>query len=131
VTGSSQRAVPHVVLSRDKIVAMSSAARSRDDPGKVGLDQRAGDAADHVRGAHVASASPPRVGPEARHLQGERTWSLVDEWVERAGDAGERSGFADLLIGALAAEREAVIRSLDTDFARMMRLKLLARHGSP
>jgi predicted nucleic acid-binding protein len=65
------------------------------------------------------------------YFPGERTWSLVDEWVERAGDAGQRFSFADLLIGALAAERGAAIWSLDTDFARMARLKLLARHESP
>ena len=53
------------------------------------------------------------------------TWELIDDWVNRAGDAGERFGFADLLIGALAAEKSALVWSLDGDFARMERLKFL------
>lgn len=53
------------------------------------------------------------------------TWELIDDWVNRAGDAGEHFGFADLLIGALSAEKDALVWSLDGDFARMERLKLL------
>jgi predicted nucleic acid-binding protein len=58
----------------------------------------------------------------------EDTWALIDRWVERSGSAGQRFGVADLLIGALAAERHASIWSLDDDFARMARLKLLTPH---
>ena len=53
---------------------------------------------------------------------GDETWSLIDRWVDRAGRGGERFGFGDLLIGALASETGASIWSLDADFDRMRRL---------
>jgi predicted nucleic acid-binding protein len=53
------------------------------------------------------------------------TWSTIERWVDRAADAGERFGFGDLLIGALAAECGALVWSLDHDFARMERLKFV------
>ena len=52
----------------------------------------------------------------------ETTWGLVEGWIERAGRAGERFGFADLLIAALAAGEGADIWSRDADFRRMARL---------
>jgi predicted nucleic acid-binding protein len=56
---------------------------------------------------------------------GEETWSLVDQWVERAAQAGQRFGVGDLLIGALAAEAGGLVWSLDADFGRMRRLELV------
>ena len=53
------------------------------------------------------------------------TWSMIDRWVNQAGRAGERFGFGDLLIAALAAECGALLWSLDADFARMERLKFV------
>jgi len=58
----------------------------------------------------------------------DETWALIDEWVERAGRRGHRFGLGDLLIGALAAEAGALIWSLDADFERMERLKLVQRY---
>lgn len=53
------------------------------------------------------------------------TWALLDRWVDKAAGAGERFGLGDLLIAALAAETGSLVWSLDRDFARMERLKLV------
>jgi predicted nucleic acid-binding protein len=54
------------------------------------------------------------------------TWFTMDAWIERAAASGERFGLGDLLIGALAAEVGALVWSLDTDFARMERVRLVS-----
>jgi predicted nucleic acid-binding protein len=58
------------------------------------------------------------------------TWERIEAWVDRAGQAGERFGFADLLIGAIAADHGAAVWSLDHDFRRMARLKFVELHGA-
>lgn len=58
----------------------------------------------------------------------DETWALIDEWIERAGRRGHRFGLGDLLIGALARESGALVWSLDADFERMERLKLVQRY---
>ena len=55
----------------------------------------------------------------------EDTWQIIDEWITQAGEAGHRFGFGDLLIAALARESGALVWSLDADFGRMRRLKLI------
>jgi predicted nucleic acid-binding protein len=62
---------------------------------------------------------------------GEATWILIDTWVERAAMAGYHFGFADLLIGALAAEHQCAVWSLDAAFARMDTIGLLERYLVP
>lgn len=53
------------------------------------------------------------------------TWSLVEQWAVRGAAKGQRFGVGDLLIGALAAERGGMVWSLDVDFERMARLRML------
>jgi predicted nucleic acid-binding protein len=68
--------------------------------------------------AHLLSALPLYAPAEA-------TWSTIEAWIDKASDAGERFGIADLVIAATAAELRASIWSLDDDFARMSRIGLV------
>jgi len=52
-------------------------------------------------------------------------WQIAESWVEPALRAGQRFGFADLLIAAMASCHRASIWSNDRDFRRMERLGLV------
>ncbi|GIW42256.1 MAG: hypothetical protein KatS3mg076_2833 [Candidatus Binatia bacterium] len=58
----------------------------------------------------------------------EKTWERLDGWVRKTVEAGERFGFADLLIAALAADEKAAVWSLDRDFRRLGRLGFVTLH---
>jgi len=53
------------------------------------------------------------------------TWSIVERWIDPAADKGHRFGVTDLLIAALADEADALVWSLDADFVRMEKLKMV------
>lgn len=61
----------------------------------------------------------------------EDTWATLPEWIERASDAGERFGLPDLLIASMANEIGGLVWSLDQDFQRMERLKLVSLYELP
>jgi predicted nucleic acid-binding protein len=56
------------------------------------------------------------------------TWKRMETWAENAAAKGERFGVADLLIAALAADREIPLWSRDEDFKRMQRLGFIQLH---
>lgn len=76
---------------------------------------------DHVR-LRIALSALPLLFPEPR------TWARIDDWLGVARAAGERFGFADLLIAAVAADNDAPVWSLDADFGRMARLGMVRIH---
>ena len=59
----------------------------------------------------------------------DETWTTLHRWIERAIDAGQRFGVGDLLVAALADEVGRLIWSLDQDFERMAKLKLIGLYG--
>jgi predicted nucleic acid-binding protein len=57
-------------------------------------------------------------------------WDRIDVWIDRAVAAGQRFGFADLLIASVAAVRQRLLWSLDADFERMARLGFVETYRS-
>lgn len=60
-----------------------------------------------------------------------KTWGRIDRWLEVAVGRREHFGIADLMIAAAAADHAAPVWSLDSDFARMEKLGLVARYPAP
>jgi predicted nucleic acid-binding protein len=61
----------------------------------------------------------------------EQTWKMIETWIDRAARTGERFGFADLLVGALATENRCSLWSADSDFGRLARLGLIVIYRPP
>ena len=53
------------------------------------------------------------------------TWASLEQWIETGSRAGHQFALGDLLIGAIAAEQGGWVWSLDDDFVRLKRLKLV------
>ena len=61
----------------------------------------------------------------------EDTWRVLPAWIEKAKDVGETFTICDLLIASLAEEIGGLVWSLDKDFERMERLKLVSLYSLP
>ena len=82
--------------------------------------------AKHDRKAHRAAFNAvPQLVPT------EETWRPLTDWIARAADAGERFTVTDLLIASLAEEIGGLVWSLDKDFERMERLKIVSLYALP
>ena len=88
-------------------------------PLPVRLELWAGTAKSDRRAFRRAFSALPLLVPT------EETWKPLEEWIARAADAGERFPVTDLLIARLADDIGAVVWSLNSDFERMARLKLV------
>lgn len=53
------------------------------------------------------------------------TWQTIESWAIRSAAAGQRFGFGDLLIGAIASHNGLAVWSRDDDFERMASLRLI------
>lgn len=53
------------------------------------------------------------------------TWKTLDSWTEKASRSGCVFSLGDLIVGILASEAGALVWSLDKDFERMEKLKLV------
>lgn len=61
----------------------------------------------------------------------DETWTLVEGWAGSAADAGHRFGVGDLLIAAVASERNALVWSLEVRVQRSKRTTAQAVRNGP
>jgi predicted nucleic acid-binding protein len=57
------------------------------------------------------------------------TWRTLDSWTERASRSGQNFSVVDLIVGILASDVGALVWSLDKDFERLEKLKLVRLYG--
>ena len=55
----------------------------------------------------------------------EQLWKRIEDWVTAGAAVGQRFGVGDLLVAALAVEHGCTLWSLDSDFERMARLRMV------
>ncbi|HWH78709.1 MAG TPA: PIN domain-containing protein [Candidatus Binatus sp.] len=56
------------------------------------------------------------------------TWRCIEDWLGKIKSSGDWFGFSDLLIAGIGVENHSKIWSLDNDFYRMAKLKLIDVH---
>lgn len=61
----------------------------------------------------------------------EETWAVLPEWIQKAHDAGDSFGLADLLVASSAAEIGGLVWSLDKAFERMEKLGFISLYEPP
>ena len=61
----------------------------------------------------------------------EETWQEMLGRIQRAADAGERFGLADMLIASLSDEIGGLVWTFDKAFERMEQLKLVSLYSLP
>ena len=59
----------------------------------------------------------------------DETWQTLDTWTDKAVKNGLAFSLGDLIVGILAADIGALVWSLDKDFERMEKLKLIQLYG--
>jgi predicted nucleic acid-binding protein len=59
------------------------------------------------------------------------SWRTIDRWTGRASRAGATFSIGDLLIGVLTSEIGGLVWSLDQDFERMEKLRLIGCYRAP
>jgi len=59
----------------------------------------------------------------------DETWQTLDTWTDKAVRNGLAFSLGDLIVGILAADIGALVWSLDKDFERMEKLKLIQLYG--
>jgi predicted nucleic acid-binding protein len=86
-----------------------------------------------LEGARRGEASRLRrvLGAVPLYVPTEQTWRRIDAWLEKAARAGQRFAVMDLLIASTAKEHDAPVWSLDSDFARMAKLRFIKLHRPP
>jgi predicted nucleic acid-binding protein len=83
-----------------------------------------------LAGARVGELGQLRrvLGAVPTYAPADAEWARVERWIDVAVARGQRFGVVDLLIGATAAEHAASVWSLDDDFERMAKLRLVKLH---
>lgn len=80
----------------------------------------------------AGSGRPQRVERDLEALSpvepGHSAWAQIEQWARAGAAAGQHFGMSDLIIAALAAERDAAVWTREEDFTRMAALGWIKLH---